>query len=193
MNRNSIRAVWRRAGALLTNLRRKRLELNRKALSSFGRRLLRALPDARHAQIVGMDAPIANASDKQRLHARTGAAAVDTESHIAARIAAARRLPFAACRTVIDSAHTDLPPAATVGLRHDGTPDLRAVFRSVARQPTQLPLLVRTALDAYAARRALHRGRQRLGAGLSFPYFSSHAEDNVARGQADRLLPIRGA
>src|SRR5262249_25950392 len=143
------------------------------------RRLLRALPEARHAHIVGMDAPLASASDKQRLHAQTGAAVVDTESHIVARIAAAHGLPFAACRTVIDSAHVDLPPAATVGLRHDGTPDLRAVFQSVVRRPAQLPLLIRTARDAYLARRALQRGRQRLGAGLSFPYLSDHAEDTV--------------
>ena len=61
------------------------------------------------------------------------------ESHIAARIAAAYRIPFAACRAVIDPVHSELPPAAVIGLRHDGTPDVLAVFRSVVRQPSQLP------------------------------------------------------
>ncbi len=101
----------------------------------------------------------------------------DTESHVAARIAAAHRIPFAACRAVIDPAHSVLPPAAVFGLRHDGTPDVIAVLRSLARQPNQLPALARTALDARIAATALRRGRRLLGAGLGFPYFEELAFD----------------
>jgi len=57
-------------------------------------------------------------------------------------------------------------------LRHDGTADVLAVLRSVMRQPSQLPALTRTALDARIAAAALRRGRRLLGAGLGFPYFS---------------------
>jgi adenosylhomocysteine nucleosidase len=143
----------------------------------WARRLLEALPDAVHAEIAGADAPIAVSSEKRQLHARTGAAAVDMESHIAARIAAAHNIPFAICRTVIDAAHRDLPPAALVGLRHDCTPDVLAVARSVARRPNQLPALARTAIDAWIARKALGRGRRLLGAGLGCPYFSEAVAD----------------
>ena len=62
-----------------------------------------------------------------------------------------------------------------VGLRHDGAPDVVAVFRSVLRQPRQLPALARTALDARTAEAALRRGRRLLGAGLGFPYFSDRS------------------
>src|ERR1700704_6513943 len=137
----------------------------------WARTLLEALPGAIHADIVGMDVPIAGASEKRRLHARTGAVAVDTESHIAARIAAAHRIPFAACRAFIDPAHSELPPAAVTGLRPDGTADVLAVFRSVVRQPSQIPALARTALEARTAGAALRRGRRLLGVGLAFPYF----------------------
>jgi hopanoid-associated phosphorylase len=133
-------------------------------------RLLEALPGAVLAEIAGADAPIASAADKRRLHDHTGAAAVDMESHIAGRIAAAHKIPFAICRTVIDAAHRDLPPAALVGLRHDGTPDVLAVSRSVARRPGQIPALGRIAIDAWIARQALRRGRSLLGAGLGCPY-----------------------
>jgi adenosylhomocysteine nucleosidase len=143
----------------------------------WARALLEALPSAVHAEIVGADTPIAHPLEKRRLHLRTGAVAVDTESHVAARIAAAHRIPFAACRAVIDPAHSALPPAAVFGLRHDGTPDVLAVFRSVVRQPSQLPALARTALDARTAGAALRRGRRLLGAGLGFPYFSELALD----------------
>ncbi len=139
--------------------------------------LLERLPGAVHADIVGINAPVADPLEKRQLHARTGAAAVDTESHIAARIAAAYQVPFVACRTIIDAADTSLPPAALIGLRPDGTADVAAVFRSVAQQPSQLPALVRTALDAWIARAALHRGRRMLGVGLGFPYFSNGTPD----------------
>jgi len=143
----------------------------------WARALLEALPSAVHAEIVGADAPVAEPSEKRRLHLRTGAVAVDTESHVAARIAAAHRIPFAACRAVIDPAHSLLPPAAMYGLRHDGTADVFAVLRSVMRQPSQLPALTRTALDARVAAAALRRGRRLMGAGLGFPYFSEPALD----------------
>ena len=154
----------------------------------WARRLLEALPRAIHADIVGVDVPIASSFEKRRLHAQTGAAAVDSESHIVARIAGAHRIPFAVCRAVIDAAHRDLPPAAMVGLHDDGTPDLVAILRSVAQQPSQFPALMRTALDAYLAREALRRGRRLLGAGLGFPYLSNPAVDVAVSGQGGSVV-----
>jgi adenosylhomocysteine nucleosidase len=141
------------------------------------RSLLERLPGAVHADIVGTDTPVADPLGKQLLHAQTGAAAVDMESHIAARIAAARQVPFVACRVIIDAANKPLPPAALIGLRADGTADVLAVSRSVLRQPGQLPDLMRTALDAWIARTALRRGRRMLGPGLSFPHLRSGLPD----------------
>jgi hopanoid-associated phosphorylase len=143
----------------------------------WARRLIKVLPGAVYAEIVGVDAPVAHSSDKRRLHEQTRAAAVDMESHIAGRIAAAHKIPFAVCRTVIDAAHTNLPPAALVGLGPGGRPDILAVSRSVLRQPSQLPALVRTAIDAGIARQALRSGRRLLGAGLGCPYFNEPATD----------------
>jgi adenosylhomocysteine nucleosidase len=143
----------------------------------WARRLLKVLPGAVYAEIVGVDAPVAHSSDKRRLHEQTRAAAVDMESHIAGRIAAAHNIPFAVCRTVIDAAHTNLPPAALVGLGPGGRPDILAVSRSVLRQPSQLLALVRTAIDAGIARQALRGGRRLLGAGLGCPYFNEPATD----------------
>jgi hopanoid-associated phosphorylase len=157
---------------------------------AWARRLLAALPGALHADVIGVADPVWSSADKRRLHAETGAVAVDTESHIAARMAAARRIPFVVCRAVIDAAHRDLPPAAKVGLRHDGRPDVPAVFRSVVQQPGQLPTLVRTALDARLARNALRRGRHRLGAGFGFPYFNAASlADYAEAAEVDSALP----
>ncbi|HKF09606.1 MAG TPA: hypothetical protein VKB89_12950 [Xanthobacteraceae bacterium] len=138
----------------------------------WSRRLLEAIPGSVHAEIAGADAPIASSSDKIRLHGLTGAVAVDMESHIAGKVANLHNIPFAVCRTVIDALDRDLPPAAVIELRHDGTPDLLAISRSVTRYPNQISALVRTAVDAWTARKALRLGRGLLGMGLSCPYFN---------------------
>ena len=137
--------------------------------------LLQAIPGSVHGEIAGADAPIADASEKIRLHTLTGAMAVDMESHVAAKVAALHNIPFAVCRTVIDPAGRDLSPAAVIDLRHDGTPDLLAISGSVIRQPNQIPALVRTAIDAWTARKALRVGRRLLGVGLSCPYLQEPA------------------
>jgi adenosylhomocysteine nucleosidase len=131
-------------------------------------RILEAVPSAVHADIIGVDAPIAEPSEKRRLHAETGAVAVDMESHVAAKIAAAHRIPFTSCRVIMDAAHKILPPAAMVDLHHDGTPNILAVLSSLFKQPNQLSALVHTALDTRVARAALRRGRHLLGAQFAF-------------------------
>ncbi len=140
--------------------------------TAWSAQLLNRLSCATHAPIASVDVPVAGASAKLALHKCTGAAAVDMESHVAARVAAAHGLPFVACRVVIDPAHRTLPPAALVAMRADGGVDVAAVLRSLAGRPSQVPALLRLALDARAARAALFRGRGLLGAGLGFPDFA---------------------
>jgi nucleoside phosphorylase len=71
----------------------------------WSQRLSLVLGGATIADIVGIDAPVVGHADKHALHVKTGAHAADMESHIAARIAAAHKLPFAAFRVVADPAY----------------------------------------------------------------------------------------
>jgi hopanoid-associated phosphorylase len=121
------------------------------------------LPATLTAPILGMDAIIDSAREKRRQFARTGAAAVDTESHVVAAIAAERGLPFAAIRVITDTAVVNLPPAALDAIGPDGKPKFWRVLGSVLLSPGQIPLLMRTGSDARAAFRVLSRCRQRLG------------------------------
>ena len=131
-------------------------------------RLAERLPWGRVAFVAGIERPAADRAAKQSF-AANGVAAVDMESHIAARVAAGRGLPFALLRAVADPAERDLPPAAQAPLSPDGTPDLRSILVSLARRPAQLPALVGLAFDARAAFAALLRSRRALGPGLGFP------------------------
>ena len=132
----------------------------------WSRRLLESIPGSVHAEIAGVDAPIAQSSEKVRLHARTGAKAVDMESHIAARLAAAHGLAFAALRIVCDPADRAIPPAAIAGMREDGSTDLGAILQALLGAPGQLPAMIRLACEARAAFGALDRCRHSLGVGL---------------------------
>jgi hypothetical protein len=123
------------------------------------------LPEATVGTILGADAIIASVAEKRDLFTRTGAIAVDMESHIAARIAARHGLPFAVLRTISDRADQTLPPAALVGMKPDGGVALGAVLGSLARHPAQLPALIATGRSAGRAFAALGRVYDVLGRG----------------------------
>jgi hypothetical protein len=115
---------------------------------------------------LGVSAPVAHPDAKRALYLKTGAMAVDMESHIVARSSAEFGLPMVAVRVVTDPAVRVLPQSAVAAMRANGTTDIAAMIRSVMKRPRELPALVRTALDAWAARAMLLRGRQLLGPAL---------------------------
>ncbi len=127
------------------------------------------VPNAVRGDIAAADAPIFSAEEKARLHTATNAIGVDTESHVAAKLALQHRLPFVVFRVIADPADRALPPAAEVALRSDGRVKVWAVLRSVLAAPGQIPLLFRLGLDARAGLRALAQSRRRLGTALGYP------------------------
>jgi adenosylhomocysteine nucleosidase len=112
---------------------------------------------AEEGDLLGLAAIAATGDAKAGLRARTGAVAVDLESHVAAAAAHRAGRPFLALRAVADPAGFALPPAAAVGLDAHGRAALAPVLWSLARQPAQLGALVRLARHARAALRSLAR------------------------------------
>lgn len=126
---------------------------------AWTRDLAAQVPAARLGVLAGSDAIVFDRGARRRLHYETAAVAVDMESHIAAKIADEHRLPFAALRVVSDTHRQALPPAALVAMLPSGKIDVRAVLRSLASKPSQIPVLIRTAWEAEKAFRALFRCR----------------------------------
>jgi adenosylhomocysteine nucleosidase len=131
--------------------------------AAWSKKLLKTIDGAQYAPIVGVDAPVADPAVKRELHRKTGAAAVDMESHLVSRLAAAHRLAFAAVRVIIDPAERAVPRAAIAGMGPDGRTDIPALVRDLVACPLQLVQLVRLAIDAVAARAELQRVRRLLG------------------------------
>lgn len=136
-----------------------------------------ALRDVSFGDIAGSDVPLASIHAKRRLHEKTGAVAVDMESHVAARFAVEHGVPFAAFRVITDPSHRALPPAALVATNAEGAVDFQAIMRSLLRHPKQVPTLFRLALDSWAARQALVPGRRFLGPNLGLPDMRQHLLD----------------
>jgi hopanoid-associated phosphorylase len=132
----------------------------------WSQRLRRIIPDTQYGPLLGVRQPIALADDKSALHEKTGALAVDMESHVVARAAARHGVPLAAIRVVVDPVERTIPRSALAGTRPDGTIDPLAVARSLMRHPRDLVGLVRMSLDARAARATLVQGSALLGPGL---------------------------
>lgn len=136
---------------------------------NWSRNLLQAIPGAVYGPIVGVSAPIARPDAKRALHVSTGALAVDMESHVVASAAAARALRMVAVRVITDSAIRELPSVALAAMRPNGTLDLAAVIRSMMKEPSELPMLMRTAFDAVIGVAVLLRCRQFLGPSFGLP------------------------
>lgn len=133
--------------------------------------LLSLRPDAVHAPILGVDEPVMGPIGKLRKFHRTGAVAVDMESHIAAEVATANGLPFAVFRVVADPAHLRVPRAALNGMRADGTLDRLAVMRAMLRAPAEIGGLVAVARHTAVARLALTRAHRNLARGFGLTDF----------------------
>jgi hypothetical protein len=113
--------------------------------------------------------PVAHPDEKRALYMKTGAIAVDMESHIVAAVGRMHDLPVAAIRVITDPAKRALPTSAVAAMRSNGTTDIGAMLRSVLSRPRELPALLQTALDARAARATLVRGRYLLGPAFVSP------------------------
>ncbi|WP_174275355.1 phosphorylase family protein [Sphingomonas bacterium] len=109
---------------------------------------------------------VAEKRDLGRCHA---ALAVDMESHVAAAVARAHRLPFAIVRIVSDEAGHLLPPAITVCMRPDGSLDTLAMLKSLAVHPGQTADVARTMANFARGFRGLKAGAKLLGTRMAFP------------------------
>ncbi|HEX3943128.1 MAG TPA: hypothetical protein VHW69_03475 [Rhizomicrobium sp.] len=132
--------------------------------------ILTSTCDAATGVVAGSDSVLLTETAKAALHLDTGAIAADMESHIVARVAAERRLPFAVLRAVSDDAHHALPPAAAFALNTEGRVDYSAVMLSLIDDPSQINALIRTARDTSTAMKALLRCLELLGPSLGCPY-----------------------
>lgn len=139
--------------------------------AEWAARVVAALGGARTG-LVHADGHLADPARKRGLGAM-GPVAIDMESHVAARVAAAYRLPFLIIRLISDAVGDALPHAAQVAMGPRGTTDYRRLLASLVRHPAQVPGFARFAVTSLASLRALRAGAACMGPRLGAPDVSA--------------------
>jgi len=116
----------------------------------------------RTGTLMGSDRAVSSIEGKQALAARTGAVAVDMESHAVARVARDAGVPFLVLRTVADTASDVLPPWLGGVLNRDGTPNAGIAVRRILAGPWRIGTLIGLARRSGTAERALGQAAQAL-------------------------------
>lgn len=98
---------------------------------------------------------LGTAAQKAALFAASQALAADMESYGIAEAAHAAALPFAAVRVVADTADEGLPDIAQHAMAPDGSLKLGETLKRIARQPGQIPQVLRLGRSTARARRRL--------------------------------------
>ena len=107
--------------------------------------------------LAGSDTMVTSAAAKHELARRSGAIAVDMESHGVARAARALGLPFAVLRAIADPADRAVPPSAAVCMDAEGNTRPLAVMLALLKRPGDLPGLIALGRDAASATATLRR------------------------------------
>lgn len=142
---------------------------------NWSHRVAQMLPGSVAGDILGVADPLLDPSVKNLVHRRTGAVAVDMESHIVARVAAARDVPLLAIRVVTDPAQRIVPRSAIAALQTDGSLSVMRMLRSLIGMPGDLRGLWQAMIDLRAARATLREGRARLGHVFAHPHCDAQA------------------
>lgn len=121
------------------------------------------------ALLLGSDRAVASPEEKSALFARTGAAAIDMESHAVAAAAAERAAPFLVIRAIADPAERRLPPWLAGVIGADGRPVARTLAAGLARNPADAAAMLRLGGDARRGLKTLRRVAALAGPLLAFP------------------------
>lgn len=196
--------IWGTAGALDPTLAAGDLLLPERILDSDGAQY-RVDPGWRSRVCAGLDGHVtvhahtllqsqtlvATADEKQQLHERLQAAAVDMESAALARLAGQRGLPFLAVRAIVDTASTAIPPMLSDALDESGRLRLMRLLRNVCLRPGDLSAMFALARGFHAARTTLESLADSAAAGF---FISAGEPQDTSREDLNALAhPCNGA
>jgi hypothetical protein len=111
----------------------------------------------RVARVAGSDETLTSIEAKRRAFQTTFAAALDTDSHVVAEVAAAAGVPLLAVRAVAEPAEEIRPGIAVAANGVDGKPRSLALVGHLARRPWEIPAAWRFSRNGRLALDALRR------------------------------------
>jgi adenosylhomocysteine nucleosidase len=112
---------------------------------------------------------LTNPLDKDNLFRQHNAIAVDMESAAVATVAQQEKVPFIAIRSVTDTADMIIPVSALEATDEHGRLRIWRLFKSLARNPEEFPLMFRLGRNFYAALNTMASVRRIAGKKLMAP------------------------
>ena len=126
------------------------------------------MPRTSPSSMFGSDAVLRTSNEKVNSRNKTGADAVDMESHGVGRVAKFSNLPFLIVRAICDRSNTDLPRSALGSIDEYGNPRIiRTIGKALAR-PSDIPGLISLGAQSRAAHQTLRRVAPLIVSGLDF-------------------------
>jgi adenosylhomocysteine nucleosidase len=111
---------------------------------------------------------ISTAQEKQAIFEKTGALAIDMESHAIAQVAQHYALPFIAIRAIADPSTMDLPVAISRALNDVGEIEISKILFSLARNPKEIPHLIQIGQYFHIAKQKLSTVAEQLPQIIAF-------------------------
>ncbi|MEN9757653.1 MAG: hypothetical protein RL755_1840 [Pseudomonadota bacterium] len=111
---------------------------------------------------------VSTAQEKQAIFEKTGALALDMESHAIAKVAQHYALPFLAIRAIADPSSMDLPVALSNALNEEGEVEISKILFSLARNPKEIPHLIQIAQYFQIAKQKLSAVAEQLPQIIAF-------------------------
>lgn len=141
-------------------------------------RALSGPPIPLRGMLLSADQALSDPAAKQRMHAETGAEAVDLESAAVARVAAGH-VPFLAIRVIIDAADRSIPDAAMSSVE-GSSHRLRRVLPALLKSPDQIPAMISLGLASRRAARSMRLCAEALTKSMSDPTFTGLISDSTS-------------
>ena len=113
---------------------------------------------------------VSSSMDKQRIHSKTGAVALDMESIAIAKVARQYNLPFLSIRVIADPVNMNLPRAINYSLNDRGEIVLGKLLLFLFLHPAELPGLIKLGIYFNAARKTLKSVAKHLDTVTGFNY-----------------------
>jgi len=107
--------------------------------------------------LLGVDEPVTSAAEKRRLARATGAALIDTESHVFAERCSAAGLTWCVVRAVSDGPEAGLPPRCLRWIGEDGRTKHARALLDLLKHPSEIGAILALSRRTNAALAALER------------------------------------
>lgn len=125
--------------------------------ASMRSELIPACGNIQCGKLITANSPVLTPHEKQSMHERTGALAVDMESIAVAHAAQKEGIPFGCIRAISDDSKRGIPQEALAGVDESGKTQLAPILKAIMKRPSLIFELIPMGRDYSRALKGLEK------------------------------------